>query len=206
MFSIILRRALGLVAFLAGITIIGWFIYNQFWPTKEFKSSSHSWFQLIVPVLFVIFGWHWLRYEGKGIEEVIPPDLKCPELDASIVKAQETLPAFMAETEKGIDNAFVKFPMQTPQGLLEHIWGYVHFYKDGVFNVSLANEPIDEKAEKGGRRNIPTAEVEDWQIMQPDGKIKGAYSLVALFEYWERQGKPLSPRMKKQKAELLEAC
>ena len=94
--------------------------------------------------------------------------------------------------------------MQTPQGLTEHIWGYVHFYRDRQFNVSLANDPIDEKAEKDGRRNIPMDQVEDWQIMKSDGKIRGAYILIALFEYRQREGEPLSPRMKKQKAQLIE--
>jgi uncharacterized protein YegJ (DUF2314 family) len=95
--------------------------------------------------------------------------------------------------------------MKTPQGLTEHIWGYVHFFKEGHLNVSLANEPIDEKAEKEGRRNVSIEDVEDWQLMQPDGKIQGAYSLIALFQFCERQGKALSPRMKKQKAQLLDA-
>jgi len=47
--------------------------------------------------------------------------------------------------------------------------------------------------------------VEDWQIMQRDGKIKGAYSLIALFRHRENLGGKLTPRMRKQKSQLLDA-
>ena len=89
--------------------------------------------------------------------------------------------------------------------MTEHIWAYVHFYKDDRFNVSLANDPVDAEAESDGRRDVPLDEVEDWQIMQPDGKIRGAFSLIAILEYHENQRHTLSPRMKKQKAQLLDA-
>jgi hypothetical protein len=42
--------------------------------------------------------------------------------------------------------------------------------------------------------------------MYPDGQIKGAYSLVALFQYPEKRGKKLTPKMREQKAKLINAC
>ena len=41
--------------------------------------------------------------------------------------------------------------------------------------------------------------------MQPSGQVKGSYSLIALFRYREYQGKKLSPKMRKQKARLIDA-
>jgi Uncharacterized protein conserved in bacteria (DUF2314) len=205
MIRIYIKRFLGVIALLFGVSIIAWFGYNQFWPTEEFKSSYRNIFQLIIPFACLAVGWRWLRYKGKGIEEVIPPDLKCPELEASIGRAKDTLPEFITEVEKGIDGAFIKFPLNTPQGLIEHIWAYVHFHRDGRFNVSLANEPIDKEEQSEGRRDVLAEHVEDWQIMSPDGSIRGAYSQVALFEYWKRQGNRLTPLMKEQKAQLLSA-
>lgn len=199
---ILIKRSFGVLAFLIGLALSGWFIYNQFWPTEEFKSGFRSVFQLAVPIACLVVGWNWMRYKGKGIEEVIPPDLKCPELEASVEKAKATMPQFITEVEKGIDGAFIKFPLHTPLGLIEHIWAYVHFHKDDRFNVSLANEPIDDQQKSEGRRDVSVEDVEDWQIMSPDGAIRGAYSLIALFEYWERHGKPLSPQMKRQKSQL----
>ncbi len=205
MIRIYFKRFFGIIAFLFGLILSGWFVYNQIWPTEEFKSGFRSIFQLAVPIACLAVGWKWMRYKGKGIEEVIRGDLKCPELEASIVKAKDTMPEFIREVEKGIDGAFVKFPLKTPQGLTEHIWAYVHFYKDDRFNVSLANTLVDEQEQSKGRRDVPLEEVEDWQIMLPNGSIRGAYSLAALFEYWTRQGNRLTPHMKQQKAQLQSA-
>lgn len=203
--AIIVKRTLGIVSLTFGVILCGWFVYNQFAPTDAFKSNFHSGFQLIFPIICLVLGWRWVRYQGKGIEEITPSDLDCPELTASVEAAKESMPTFLAEVDKGIDGAYVKFPITTPQELTEHIWGYVHFYRDGQFNVSIANEPYDEEQDAEGRRNIPKEEIEDWQIMQPDGQIKGAHSLIALFRYHESRGVKLSPLMKKQKAQLLDA-
>lgn len=202
---ILIKRFFGLVAFLLGVALSGWFIYNQFWPTEEFKSGFRSVFQLGVPIACLLVGWKWMHYKGKGIEEVIPPDLKCPELEAATARAKATLPEFIVEVEKGIDGAYVKFPLITTQGLTEHIWAYVHFHKEGRFNVSLANTPIDEKEPSEGRRDVQSMDVEDWQIMSADGSIRGAFTVVALFEDWTRQGNSLTPLMKEQKAQLKSA-
>ncbi|HEY5894802.1 MAG TPA: DUF2314 domain-containing protein [Chthoniobacterales bacterium] len=205
MLNIIAKRAFGSVAFLVGLGLSSWFIYNQFWPTPEFKSGFRSVFQLFVPIACMVVGWRWLRYEGKGIEEITPPDLKCSELERSVAAARETMPYFLEQVDKNVDGAFVKFPLKTPQGLIEHIWSYVHSFRDDRFNVSLANAPFDDQQPADGRRDVPMTDVEDWQILHPDGRIKGAHSLIALFRYHENRGKKLSPKMKKQKAQLIDA-
>ena len=187
-----------------GVCILAWFAYNQIYPTPEFQRSFRSVFQLVVPIAFIIVGWRWLHYEGAGIEEM-PRDFTSPELTESLPRAKATLPYFIAEVEKNVDGAYVKFPMETVQGLTEHIWAYVHSYHDGKFNVSLANVPKDLKESAEGRRDIGTAQVEDWQILQTNGQIKGAYSMIALFQYRQNNGKPLTPKMRKEKVRLIDS-
>lgn len=205
MTGIYIKRLLGALALITGVGIAGWFVYNQIWPTDEFKRGFRSIFQLAIPIACLVVGWKWVRYQGKGIDEITPPDFKCPELEESVKNAKATMGSFLTEVDKGIDGAYIKFPLLTPQGLTEHIWAYVHFFRDDHFNVSLANTPIDDQQPSEGRRDVPLSEVEDWQIMRPDGKIKGAHSLVALFRYHENHGVKLSPLMKQQKSQLLDA-
>ena len=202
MIRIYLKRTFGYVALLFGILLSGWFIYNQIWPTESFKTGFKSIFQLIFPIALLVTGWKAIKYKGKGIEEVIPPDLVCEQLESSQDKARKTIDEFITEVEKGIDGAFIKFSLKNSKEQTEHMWGYVHFYKDNHFNVSLANAPIDPQLENEGRRNIALDRIEDWQIVYPDGSIDGTFSLIALFEFWESQGKPLSPLMKEQKLQL----
>src|SRR6266516_4145389 len=142
MLGIVLKRILGLVALLMGASLVVWFVYNQFWPTPEYRKEFRSPFQLIIPIVFLIYGWRWLRYEGKGIDDT-PGTVNYPELVESVAQAKSTLSYFVAQVEKNIDGAYIKFPLTTAQGLKEHIWAYVHSYHDGKFSVSLANKPID---------------------------------------------------------------
>ena len=154
MLNIIAKNVFGAITLLIGLALTGWFIYNQFWPTPEFKSGFRSVFQLIFPILCIVFGWRWLRYDGKGIEEITPLDLKCAELEQSVAAARATMPYFLEQVDKNIDGAFIKFPLKTPQELTEHIWSYVHSFRDGRFNVSLANTPFDDQQPADGRRTF----------------------------------------------------
>jgi uncharacterized protein YegJ (DUF2314 family) len=201
MIGILVRKILGVLAISFGLAILGWFVYNQFHATPEFQRNYFGFFQLAVPVAFLIYGWRWLRYEGAGIEET-PPTFSCPELQESVVQAKSTLPRFIEQVERNVDSAFVKFPMKTVQGATEHIWAYVHSYREGKFNVSLANTPIDPKESSQGRRDVAVEDVEDWQIMRPNGQIEGSYSTIALFRHRENNGQSLTPKMRKQRAQL----
>jgi len=203
MVGIIFRRILGVIAFTFGLAILGWFIYNQFYPTPEFKRSFVGLFQLVVPIAFLIYGWRWLHYEGEGIEDT-PGTADIPELAESISQARQTLPYFISEVEKNAENMYIKFLLTTQQGFKEHIWANVHSYEEGSFDVSLANTPKDPKERAQLRRSVPVNEVEDWQIMLRDQRIKGAYSTMALFRNRQNNGRPLTPKMRKQKTFLVD--
>jgi len=205
MLRIWIKRLVGLLSLIVGLALLGWYVFNQIWPTDEFKTHFHSVIQLVIPIAFVVFGWKWLRYQGKGIDEITPPDLKCPEIDHSIEVARASLPSFLTEVHKGVDGCYVKFPFRSARGLLEHVWGYVHFHQEGRFNVTIANDLVDKTAGAENRIDIADSEIEDWQIVQSDGSLRGAYSLIALFRYHEGRGLKLSPKMMQQKKQLLDA-
>lgn len=199
------KRGLGGVSLVFGSAIVLWFLYNQVWPTREFKDGFRSIFQLALPIGMIWIGWRWLTDAGAGVEEQ-DIDIESPELVASVAEAKRTLATFKAEVEKHIDGAYLKFPLVTDKGVTEHIWAYVHHYADGVFNVSLANAPYTQEGEIEPRRDVNEAEVEDWQIMLPDGRSRGAYSLAAAFRYLDRIGVRSNRTMRKQRAQLIDAA
>jgi hypothetical protein len=57
----LLKKLLGILALLMGLSICAWFIYNQFAPTPQFKRNYTSLFQLAVPIAMIWVGWHWLK-------------------------------------------------------------------------------------------------------------------------------------------------
>lgn len=199
-----IKRTLGALSLLFGIAMVGWFIFNLFHPTEAFRWHFYRVFQLAIPAVMIWFGAAWLFGSGPGLENE-DIDFDSPELLAATEQARDTLPYFIGRVSQHIDNAFVKFPFQTDQGVTEHIWGYVHHHEDGIFNVSLANTPYTQKGEYETRLDVPESDVEDWQIVLPDGTIKGAYSLIGAFRFLENRGRKLSRKMLKQKSHLVDA-
>lgn len=196
-----LKTAFGVLAILAGLGVAAVLVGRHFPGDGREWDAAGGIGVAAVPVLLFL-GIRWVLHGGPGIEHV-PPGFTCPELEASVGKAQATLPWFIGQVERNVDGAFIRFSLKTPGGMTEHIWGYVHSYRDGVFNVSLANVPFDPDASAQGRRDVPREEVEDWQIMHPDGRIRGAYSLRALFDHFEAKGR-LTRRMRAQRSQLID--
>ena len=197
-----LKTAWGVWAILAGLGITA-ALFNHFGPGRGNDWDRSGTVGAALAVLLLLLGIRWVMRGGPGIEHV-PKDFQCEEVTASVEKARAALPWFVEQVDKNVDGAFIKFPLMTPNGNTEHIWAYVHTFKGGAFNVSLANDPFDQDEEADGRRDVPLDQVEDWQILYPDGRIKGAYSLLALFQHFESKGK-LSRRMRKQRAQFMDA-
>jgi uncharacterized protein YegJ (DUF2314 family) len=201
----IAKRILGAVSLLMGAALLVWFTYNLFRPTADFKANFRSGFQVILPLAMLWYGWRWLNDGGPGIE-TLQIDPQAPELVASVREARRTMPAFLEAVQRHADQTYLKFPLTTDAGVTEHIWAYVHHYADGVFNVSLSNTPYTQTAAIENRRDIREGDVEDWQILLPNGSIQGGYSLRALFDHVERKGIRLNKTMRKQRAQFLDAA
>jgi uncharacterized protein YegJ (DUF2314 family) len=200
----IVKRIFGALALALGLVIVLWVVYNLIWPMPEFRHATRWPVQLLLPIAMIWFGWRWLSDAGPGIE-TLQMDHGEPELVRSREQARSTLPTFRAAVATHTDGAYIKFPLVTDAGVTEHIWAYVHHYADGVYNVSLANKPHTQKGKLDERRDVAEAEVEDWQIMTRDGRIRGGYSLRALFAYAERRRIRLNRTMRKQRAQFLGA-
>ncbi|HEY1269107.1 MAG TPA: DUF2314 domain-containing protein [Candidatus Binatia bacterium] len=201
--SVVIKRLFGILAVGIGAGLILWLLYNLIWPTRYFRGAFQTPMQLAVPIVMISVGWRWLTDGGPGIEKQ-DIDIHSPEVLGSVAEAKRTLPGFIADVKKNIDGAYVKFPLLTDKGATEHIWAYVHHYADGVFNVSLANTPYTQAGPIESRRNVTEAEVEDWQIMLLNGRIRGAYSLRAAFRYLDRKKIRLNRTMRKQRSLLLD--
>lgn len=191
-----LKTGFGVLAVLAGLGIAGALV-NHFGPGYGASWDASGWVGVGLSALLLFLGVRWIRHGGPGIEHV-PPDFQCEELKASVGKARAALPWFLEQVDKNVEGAYIKFPLRTVGGTTEHIWAYVHTFKNGAFNVALANRPFDPGQESAGRFDVPLEEVEDWQVMYPDGRIRGAYSVLALLEHFESRGK-LTRRMRVQR-------
>lgn len=193
-----------------GLALAGWFTYGFLYGTGWLERGSdnplrfgmHLVLAWSVAAVFAAYGFHYIFRPGAGIEEQ-EIDFDSPEFSAAKKQARDTLGFFTQKASEHVDGAFIKFPLVTADNLTEHIWGYVHHYGNGKFNVSVANDTFATR-EHGMRMDVSEDDVEDWQIMLPDGTIKGAFSVIGVFRYLERKGRRLNRTMRKQKQALLD--
>lgn len=194
-----MRRTLGLVSLVVGFAIAGWVILSLLSPDNVFEGSAWNVVQVCVVVGLVYVGWEWLI--GPGIDDV-PITLSPEETERSISRARATLPRLVSwvGTRTESEYIFIKFPLTRPDGRVEHIWAAVGSYQDGCLQ---AYEDYDVWPSES--QSVPLEHVEDWYVACSDGRITGDYGRIALFENYEASGKTLTPKMRKEKARLIDA-
>lgn len=193
------NKLLGATALLIGLVILGWVVYNFFSPTEEYRRNYHTILQIAVPLWMVWLGWKWLTDQGIGLE-ALPVDADCDEWHEGVERARYSMNLFLTEVDRNIDGAFVRFPFRMPDGTIEHVWAYVHSFRNGAFNVSIPEVAQEEAGPSSNRPDVPLEEVEDWMIIRDDGRVAGAFTEIAQIQRYEASGRRLSKKMKKQKA------
>lgn len=199
-----LSKLLGGALLAAGAGIVGWVVWNLVSPAGSMEFNAPEVGQTVAGFVLMWFGWRRVTDPGKGVERQ-EIDWDAPELVESIKRAHERIDYFIGRVNANVDGAYIKFPFETDSGIKEFVWGYVHNFRDGVFNVSMANTPHSQSGDFQIRRDVPQADILDWQIMLDDGKLEGAYSLQGALAYLQRKGVPMNKTLRMQRDALVDA-
>ncbi len=176
--SALAKRALGVVAMLAGVglLVVG---VGQFWmtPTKPFQPRLLI-RGIVGGCVLLYFGRKWffnfIRLDVIGV------DPASPEVAEARQKAQASIGRLWEYLAANRYECYVKFPMATGSGGTEHIWAVVHSKGDEGVVVSLVNDPVDRPKGAGERQVVAYRDIEDWQVVVSEAEIHGGYSVRAL--------------------------
>ena len=202
--GLIVKTILGLIMLLFGAALLVWFAVLVIGGELDLQSMPRLFMRIGLPVSMLAIGWYWVRGVETGHEDQ-DIDYDSEELRESVQKARARLPQFIQQVRQHVDKPYIKFRFVTDHDIMEYLWGLVRDYGDGVFRVSLVNQPQTQEGEFEVQQDVPEDAVEDWQILHPDGRISGAYSTIASFQYLERTGVRLNRTMRKQKARFIDA-
>ncbi|MEM8983200.1 MAG: DUF2314 domain-containing protein [Pseudomonadota bacterium] len=184
----ILSRAFGGFLCLSGIVIVAgsaWFVHRS----GEWSAAAPALFGLFV----LRMGWRRLSPDYFSPLPVATDD---PLMLAAIAQARRELGRFKAGLEETSKQAFIKFPLISPGGDTEHIWGLVHALDGDEFVVSLANDPVEDQGALGVHQHVASNALEDWMLVGATGDTEGGYTMGAMAAIYKRDRGRVPPPIK----------
>jgi len=109
-----------------------------------------------------------------------------PLMLAAVDQARRTWSTFLDLYPQHPDTTIVKFRLRTKSGDIENVWGDLLELRDDQATVSLRTPPVGETDVREPRMTIPVTDIVDWQIMFPDGTLRGGFTQQATFRIIER--------------------
>jgi uncharacterized protein YegJ (DUF2314 family) len=109
-----------------------------------------------------------------------------PLMVAALEQAQQTWGVFLRLYPDHRERTIVKFRFRTTSGEIENVWGDLVELRDAEASVYLRTPPVGDAVPREPRMTIPVADIVDWQIMLPDGTLRGGFTQQATFRIIER--------------------
>jgi uncharacterized protein YegJ (DUF2314 family) len=119
-----------------------------------------------------------------------------PLLLAAIARARQTTP-LMLELHARHANVLVKFAFQSDAGETEHVWGEVARIEGEIVTARLINHPVTHQGPLPAAMTVPLMELEDWQVFEPGGDVRGGFSTRAIIDLCRRDRRPIPPELRR---------
>ena len=148
--------------------------------------------------------WSWEQNRKRRVRG-LDIDVSDPVWLAALEKARGSLPRFVERARQYPAQAFVKYPLQTTKGLTEHVWGPVISMTAETIRAGLETLPIDGTPNTAPPYDIQIHQIEDWRVDLSDGRIFGAYTARAQFEYARQRGFDIPRHMLEIESRLVDS-
>jgi uncharacterized protein YegJ (DUF2314 family) len=175
---------------LLGISLISFTLFlPSYWVTHYFFGANIGAalaFVLAIIVYPYLLSKLWKYYPPIDVVAIDPDDAFNKEC---IARARKELHRLQNGLSEGKKEAFVKYTIRASDDSADHVWGLAHSIVDGSVIVTLANEPVydlDESKHPYLREKIPLTEVQDWMLMDKDGKCEGGYTHLAMINAYKK--------------------
>lgn len=133
-----------------------------------------------------------------------PVDTNDPIWTTAIASARATVGEMRRLHAQYGSDVYVKFPLAAKNGQIEHVWGPLLDSTKEPVQVGLATPPV------GGLKSEPPFavgcdELEDWQLVLPDGKVRGGFTTQAQIALARRGGWPVPHNVRHMEGKFVDA-
>ena len=131
--------------------------------------------------------WAWAR--SRRVHVVMPVDPSHPRWSEAVARARASVDEMRRLFADGVSEVLVKYPLRTKSGTTEHVWGKLLELEPEGMKVSLETQTIAPLSpEVAPPFSVAVADLEDWQVMQPDGKVRGGFTTQLQIEVARETG------------------
>jgi hypothetical protein len=123
-----------------------------------------------------------------------------PLMVAAMEQAKRTWSTLLRLYEQHPQTTIVKFRLRTRSGEIENVWGDLVELRGDEAAVSLRTPPVGDADVRDPRMTIAIADIVDWQVMFPDGTLRGGFTQQATFRIIERDRGRLPRKLAEQLA------
>jgi hypothetical protein len=110
-----------------------------------------------------------------------------PAMPGARVRAQQLLPLLRELFARSPEDTAVKFPFRTDAGQVEHVWGMLLALTEDTFTARVVTPPTSQTSAFEPVQTRPLAELEDWQVEQRDGMMRGGFGMQVMFAVVRRE-------------------
>lgn len=153
--------------------------------------------------MFALYGWFSLR--ATVDDPVTPIAQDDPLWVAALQKARETISLLRELQLKHKGEIAVKFPFRTDKGETEHLWGRLLDLRERDTWLTVLTPPIAHEGIRPEHVKVPVADLEDWQLDLPDGKIRGGFSTKAQMEIYRHDRRVLPMQIRDREKDFVNA-
>jgi uncharacterized protein YegJ (DUF2314 family) len=123
-----------------------------------------------------------------------------PLMLSALEEAKQTWPQFRQLFALHPKDSLVKFRLTTQSGDIENVWGDLLELEGDTATVYLRTPPVGYAAISSRRMSIPVTDIVDWQVMVPDGSLRGGFTQQATFRIIQRDEGTLSRKFTEELA------
>jgi hypothetical protein len=123
-----------------------------------------------------------------------------PLMVTALGEARRTWSVFLRLYRDYPRTTIVKFRLRTTAGNIENVWGDLLELDGERATISLRTPPVGKMEARDPRMMVPVSDVVDWQVMFPDGTLRGGFTQQATFRILERDRGRLPRKLAEQLA------
>ena len=132
---------------------------------------------------------YWLRQRQRARVTAIDP--KSAEWQAAVSRARSTLPLLRELFPAHAEQTLVKVAVPTASGAHEHVWAQLRELGPETLTATIVTPVLDSPSGAEKALVFAVAELEDWHVLLPDGRIRGSFTTQAQIQVCRATGQPI---------------